>query len=330
MILKVFTYGQYIKCIHKFRLNAVMQLAEDGTEYKLEQTEEIDTDDKLIKNILQNKKEATEFINQFLEPREEIKEEELIQCANRYITRNDKAKEVVIVYKLKNQEVFFLIEHQSSIDHNMSYRMLNYCLELIRNWGRNKKIGKSINYPIVVPIVIYTGNQKWKVIKKQKETQIDDTIRGRYKINLAYNLIDINKISKQDLLAKNTVFAYTMFLEKAESFEQLIENFNGIVKVCKDSQKIQELADQFNYLLDQILSNETEAKVGEKNMSTLMERLRKEALEHIKQGKEEEQIEIVKNMLGLNLSEKVILQTTKIKREKLEKIKKELAITNDS
>jgi len=35
IILKIFTYGQYIKCIHTYRLHAVMQLAEESVEYEL-------------------------------------------------------------------------------------------------------------------------------------------------------------------------------------------------------------------------------------------------------------------------------------------------------
>ena len=60
-------------------------------------------------------------------------------------------------------------------------------------------------------------------------------------------------------------------------------------------------------------------------MSTLIERLRKEALEHIKQGKEESQREIAKNMINLKLDDQIILEATRIKKEQLEKIKKELA-----
>ena len=33
--MKTFTYKKYIECIHKLRLNAVLRLAEEETEYKL-------------------------------------------------------------------------------------------------------------------------------------------------------------------------------------------------------------------------------------------------------------------------------------------------------
>lgn len=147
MILRVFTYGQYIKCIHTLRLNAVLQLAEESAEYNLNKRKRKYSHDKLVKNILKDKEEVAVFINQFLEPRGEIKAEELIRYTNSYITRKYKSKEVDLVYKMKNQDVFFLIEHQSSIDNSMPYRILNYCIDVIQEWSRNKKIRKTTRLP---------------------------------------------------------------------------------------------------------------------------------------------------------------------------------------
>lgn len=331
--MKVFTYSQYIKCIHTLRLNAVLQLAEESAEYHLNSAEKKYSHDKLVKNILQNKKEVTEFINQFIEPREEVKEENLIRYTNSYITKKYKSKEADLVYKLKNQEVFFLIEHQSTIDNSMPYRMLNYCLDIMREWSRNRKIKRNTRYPIIVPIVIYTGNQKWKFSKNFKEKQIGNYVFERYKIDLEYNFVDINKISKQILLEKDTMFGYAMFLEKAENTEELIENLDIIIKSSKDSGNLEELTNIISYLLNDVLEEKTQQellekidrKVGEKNMSTLYDRLVAEGRRDIQRGKKESQREIAKNMLNLDLDDQIILETTKIEKEELEKLKQELA-----
>lgn len=250
IILKVFTYNQYIKCIHTFRLNAVMQLAEESAEYNLNQSEKKYSHDKLIKDILKDKKEATEFINQFVEPREEVKEEQLILYTNNYITKKYKSKEADLIYKLKNQETFFLIEHQSAIDDNMPYRMLNYCLDIMLEWSINRKAGKNISCPIIVPIVIYTGKQKWKRPKNFTENQFNSFVSERYKMNMEYNFIDINKISKQRLLEKDTMFSYVMLIEKAENKEELIENLNIIIQSTKKTDNLEAVANIVNYLLD--------------------------------------------------------------------------------
>lgn len=239
--MKVFTYGQYIKCIHTLRLNAVMQLAEESATYNLNRVEKKYSHNQLIKNILQDKKEVTQFINQFLEPREKVKEEELIRYTNRYITKKYRTKEADLVYKLKDKDVFFLIEHQSTIDYNMPYRMLNYCLDIMQEWSRNKKIGKNTSYPIVVPIVIYTGSQKWKTPKNFREKQIGDYVFERYKIDLEYNFIDINRLPRQILLQKDCMFGYIMLLEKAKNREELAENLDIIIRATHNEKILEEL-----------------------------------------------------------------------------------------
>lgn len=334
--MKVYTYGQYIKCIHTLRLNAVMQLAEESEKYNLNQVDKKYAYGKLIKNILEDKKEATQFINQFIVPREKIKEEELVRYTNNHITKKYKSKEADLVYKLKNRDIFFLIEHQSTVDYNMTYRMLNYCLDIMQEWSRNKKMGKNMSYPIVVPIVIYTGSQKWKMPKKVREKRIGNYVFERYQIELEYNFVDINKLPRQILLQRDSMFSYMMFLEKAESNEELIKNLETIIQSTQNKKILEELVNIISYLLEntldkgvrQKLLTKIEGKVGEKSvdrLENLIHKLKEENNQCIQLGKEASRREIVKNMMSIKLDEKIILQTTKIKKEELEKIKEELA-----
>lgn len=308
-----------------------MQLAEESTSYKLNQLQTNDSQDELIKNILQDKKEVTGFINQFIEPREEIKEEELIRYPNHFITKKYKSKEIDLVYKLKTQDVFFLIEHQDIIDNSMPYRMLNYCLDIMQEWNRNKKTKNNIRYPIIVPIVIYTGKQKWKMPRNFREKQISNYIWERYNINLEYNCIDINKISKQFLLQKDTLFGYIMFIEKSENYEDLAKNLDIIMKTTKDKGMIEKLVNIISYLLDYTLQDRIKRKVDKKdmnNMNDLINRLVTQSSRDIQRGKETIRKEIVEKMLDKEIDEKIIIETTGINEEQLEKIKKELAIAS--
>ena len=243
--------------------------------------------------------------------------------------KKDRTEEIDFVYRLKNQDIFFLIIHQPIVDDKISYRVLNRCLDIMREWTKNRKMGRNNNYPIIVPIIIYTGNQKWKQIK-------NFYIEERYKIDIEYNLIDINKFSKQVLLRKDSIFAYAMFLEKAKNDEELIKSIEKIIKVTKNKEKLKELANQVHFLLDHILEKKTqqewaekiERKVGEKVMSTLIERLKESQKKCIEQGRKEIQKEIMKNMLDQKFDENMILKITKIQKEELEKMKKELTIVN--
>ncbi len=326
--MKSFTYKQYIKCIHTLRLSAVLQLAEGREEYTLEDTKKRYFYDKLVKNILKDKKELTKFINQFIAPRQEVKEDELVEYTNNYIAKKYQKREIELIYKLKNQEIFFLIEHQSSIDESVSYRILNYCIDIIQEWTRNKKRNKVKGCPIVVPIIIYTGKQTWRAPRKNKEVQTN-YLYEKCQMELDYNLIDINKLSKQMLLKQKSKFALMMLLEKSENTKGLIESIEMIRKTIRNKEKLDDLAETINRILDNILEEKTLQELakkggGGKNMSkinTLLDRLAIEDQKYIQLGKQIKQKRIVKNMLNKKIEDKMILEITEIKKEELEEIK---------
>lgn len=170
------------------------------------------------------------MINQFLEPRQEIKQENLVPYQNKNNIYKYQSKENTFFYKLKDQEMFFVIQHVSNTNHSIFYKMLNNCLAIMQEWGRQKKEGKNIKYPIIVPIFIDTRNQMSKIDKNIPKKEF----------NLEYNLIDIKQISKQDFLKKESQFGYIMFLKKIEK-EESNQNLNLIIKELKIEEKLKKL-----------------------------------------------------------------------------------------
>lgn len=51
---------------------------------------------------------------------------------NEHITMDFRGKQVDVLYKLKDKEVYFIIEHQSTKDRNMPYRIMEYEVEVMR------------------------------------------------------------------------------------------------------------------------------------------------------------------------------------------------------
>ncbi len=247
--MKVFTYKNYIQCIHTLRLNTLSQLAEESTEYRLE-TKENNLLDKQIRKLLKDTEELAQFINMILMPKEKVQSKELILYTNGNIS-----KEADIIYQIKNKEMYFWIKHQSSIDNNIQYKILNDCIDIIRKFSRNQKNKKMYTYPIIVPIVIYTGENKWKFPKKAKKRVMDDYLLDNYQVDLDYNLIDIKKISNQILLESNTLFSNVILIEKAQTKEEMIENLASIIKATKKSEKLKKLVIIMNYLLDNLLQD---------------------------------------------------------------------------
>ena len=328
-----FNYNHYIKCIHSLRLNAVLQLAEESTEYII--NKKVYSHDKLIKTILSDKKELCEIINEFLNTKEKIKEENLIKFTNSYITKKYKAKEADIVYKLRGKEIFFLIEHQSKVDNNMSYRMLNYCIDIMQEWKKGKSTLNIKKYPLIIPIVIYTGDKDWTSYTNFKDKQYGNKELEINKIDFKYNLIDSNKYTFNTLIKMKSMFGYSMAIEKAKDKNELIKYLEFIIANEKDKQRLDKIADIIIYLLVNTLNtnekddllDKIDKKVGEKNMSTLIERLRAERIRDRKEAKKEAnkqlQIELSINMINMKFEDNIIIKLTKIEKSELEKLKEQ-------
>ena len=99
-------------------------------------------------------------------------------------------READIVYKYKDKNIFFLIEHQTKIDYTMPYRIVEYEIEIMKSAVDIRKIkNKEYKLPLVVPIVLYTGKKKWDAKRYLEESQ--ETLDG-VKIKAGnYNLVDM-------------------------------------------------------------------------------------------------------------------------------------------
>ena len=75
------------------------------------------------------------------------KENQLEKYKENYITEKLINKETDIVYRIKNQKVFILIEHQTRIDYSMPYRIMEYQYKIIESAVETTKI-KQKNYKI--------------------------------------------------------------------------------------------------------------------------------------------------------------------------------------
>ena len=162
---------QYVKTIRYEQYLKIEQLMLNETEEIY--TYNIDNEhDKLFKDLLSDKEEARKFINKFLNLPEPLKKNELELYNSSYITSEYKSKEADIVYKKQNEDIFFLIEHQYTIDVSMPYRIKNYAIEILRTAVNKKKVRQvDYEYPLVIAIVLYTGNKKWNAKLRFEDMQ---------------------------------------------------------------------------------------------------------------------------------------------------------------
>lgn len=228
--MEIFTYKNYINSIHTFRLNNNIQLAEEGEKYNINNQKNKPTkrrEKEFIEKTLKNKREIAYFFNKYLNPREKLIPNNLIECTKIYKLKG------IIIYKIINKEEYIMIKYQENIDHNISYEVLNNCVNIIQKWKRNKNICKVKEYPIIIPIIIYTGKKEWNIKRKQQKN-IKSTIYMKNRIDLGYNLVDFNKFYDYELKKIKSLLEYILLIEKLKNKGESINKVKGIIKTIKD------------------------------------------------------------------------------------------------
>lgn len=289
--------------------------------------------DKGFKVILEEKEEACQLMNKALGIENTIyavKKEEIIKYNSDFITQDFTVKQADIVYKKKGEDIFFLIEHQSTIDYSMPYRLLNYCIEIIRE-AVNKDLLKNRSYkmPVVYPIVFYTGKRKWNVEKYFEECQM--CLSGVERTNFTdYNLIDIHDYTEEELWEQENFLSKILLLEKAKQGDNIenylnkisLEDFTDkelgvLLKMVKSS--ITEKTDTMSVY--KIFLEKIKKKRGGMNMLTALEEYVQDLWSKKSKGLVSKEKEIESKEKEVESKEKEIANREKEVEDKLKEIK---------
>ena len=223
----------------------------------------------------------------------------------------------------------------------MPFRLLEYEVAIIRSAIDKSKIkNKSYKIPLVMPIVLYTGKQKWNANKYLEKSQ--EKIQG---LNIKignYSLVDINNYTEKELLEDNTFISKMMLIEKSKNTEEIAKTLEKIINKTQKEDK---------ELLKSIIEIFLEEKIGiqkstelirkleseSDSMLAIVDMIRKENQMYIdmgrkegkKEGKKVGRIEgkkdtlreIAIKMLKKNLTEKEITEITGISKKELNNLK---------
>lgn len=331
-----FTYQDYLTYTEE-QYGTCMMVCEEETPYYIENIHQYK--DKGYKIVLSDKEEAVQFINQVFQlenSSNSLKKEDIEQYNSSFITKDFKSKESDIVYKKKQEDIFFLIEQQSKIDYSMPYRILNYCIEIMRKAVDKQKLGrKDYKLPVVYAIVLYTGSQKWNAKTFFEECQAKQKGIQNYTFT-KYTLVDINHYTEEELWRQNNFLSKMLLLEKAKKENQMENYIKKIAKEYLNNEQAEILANMIYNSVDRKVGEETviefmknrKKQKGGKHMSALEEYL--DSLIDIglekgrKQGIKEGIKDVVINMLKNQMDETTIKLMTRISSKELQEIKKQL------
>ncbi len=153
-----------------------------------------------IIQILKDNQEMINFIKNFLD----IDFIEGVTICNNVKIDIDKFETNNVLYKVDKKNIYLFIKQVEDIDINISFKMLEYCLKIMKT--AKKSESTKIN-PIIMPIVIYTGKEDWKIKNTQNSNKIRYTNYFRNRINLAYNVISVHDFNREELKNKKSKVA---------------------------------------------------------------------------------------------------------------------------
>lgn len=258
--IKKFTYDDYIyykKFFKKNKYNKMFMLCD--TEEKYSYRKQINKPhDKIFKDVLDDKKEVVTFLNERLKlanTKYALKEDDLEKYNREFITGNFQSIESDIIYKKKDQNIFFLIEQQSTIEPAMSYRIMRYQWAIIESAIKKEKLRqKDYKLPSVISFVIYTGTEKWEkanyLIDKQEKL-----LGCKPEFFENFQFINVNEYTKQELLNKEGFLTKVMLLEKAKNYEELEEYLELIMETHLEDRQKELLQRMIKYVYKNKLSN---------------------------------------------------------------------------
>ncbi|MCX7885067.1 MAG: Rpn family recombination-promoting nuclease/putative transposase [Caloramator sp.] len=162
--------------------------------------------DKFFKETFSNIEIAKDFIVNYL-PQDIVKIidlDTLVLQKDSFI--NEKLKEVYsdMLFKvsINNNDgyIYFLFEHKSYVSRQTALQLLRYMVEIWEMSIKKEGLGKL---PIIIPLVIYHGREKWNVKTRLSDViegynELDDNIK-KFIPSFEYLLYDISRYKDEDI-----------------------------------------------------------------------------------------------------------------------------------
>ena len=109
----------------------------------------------------------------------------------------------------------------------MPMRLIEYYDEVMKNTYKNRAPNKKYEMPVVIPIIVYSGEGKWNARTGLRKEALP--IRGILPPYLgSYKVFDVNNYSDDELIKKPGILTKVLSLENTKNIEQIEEKTNKI------------------------------------------------------------------------------------------------------
>ncbi|WP_342755448.1 Rpn family recombination-promoting nuclease/putative transposase [Pantoea sp. MBD-2R] len=237
-----------------------------------------------------------------------------------------------ILYSVKTTEgngyIHVLIEHQSTPDRHMGFRLLRYAVAAMQ---RHLDAGYS-QLPLVIPILFYTGRQSPYPYSTNWLAEFDNPALAEKIYTASFALVDVTVIPDDDIMSHRSMAALTL-LQKHIYQRDLIDMVNRLAEVLLNGYLTgQQLVSLINYLIQageasnaKIFIRELAQRLPQHKdeLMTIAQQLEQAGIEKgiekgiqlgeqrgIEKGRKEEALKIAQAMLKNGLERATILKLT--------------------
>ena len=233
--------------------------------------------------------------------------------------------------------IYVLVEHQSTSDYWMPFRVWQY---IIAVWDdvRRQAEGRQVKLPLVIPLVVYNGAKPYyhsldlRDLINASSDLIDKVLFKPVRL-MDLNLIEDEEV-RQDAYLGTMLLTLKHAYDKAMPFDKIIVHLSGIkdksvrkrflLAVLRYIFSVRDDADE-QELKDIVAKRFAEA--GDEVM-TLAERLMTKGKEEGKiEGKLEGIVSVAVNFLKSGFDEKVVAENTGLALDEIRKLKLEHCLT---
>lgn len=233
--MQLFTYNDYLDYVSNSKIKKLIQ-GQNKKAYNIdiiEKNKRISKEKKLvemfnenienaIEKLLYDEQEVSYIINDYFKIQIcDVNSENLELLENSKIFKSLEKSKIIDsqVFKVKNKDIYFIIKFEKNPNYNIPYIIFNECMELIKNL---KEVSKE-KMPIVIPIVIYVGNEKWNT---KHNTCIRYTSFGENNVELGYNILDFNMYDLKYIISKKSRINKYIVLKKEMEIYLIENNYN--------------------------------------------------------------------------------------------------------
>ena len=247
-----------------------------------------------------------------------------------------------VLYSLKTTAgdgyVHVLIEHQSSPDRHMAFRLLRYAVAAMQ---RHLEAGHR-KLPLVIPVLFYTGKRSPYPYSTRWLDEFDDPAEAEKLYGGAFPLTDITVIPDDDIMNHRSMAALTLLQKHIHQRDMAALTDRLVTLLMADYLSSPQVTALIHYLLQAGESADSEAFVRElaqrvpqhgDALMTIAQQLEQKGIEKgrqegiqlgeqrgIEKGEREATLKIARTMLQNGLDQNIVMQMTGLTEDELAQI----------